>query len=899
MASRSNNKKRPLRPTNKGLSNKRKRASSSSSSSSVTFPLTENAIESLVRGTALCTKDNNSSSGRCLGEENQQANNGKDNKITALNVNVSQDHKDITNETTKGTQQQLVLRLRIDQAAIATHSTSATGGNPESATIPMLFGEACDGKHSSKVVLLDETGNMSRRLAKEKARNKKYDWIIGVAGYTSTEATWNSKYQLHPIICFTSVVVLSTMKRRGSLSDVFPFDKLACIRARAGTIGSFLTDQAPCLTYDDLGGSSKVPIANFLSNAPVSVPMLTPPKPVNEPSSEKNSAARALFPESMDTNRKRVQDFMAFATAMKTLKETSSSSSSPPHSPLPSEPEATIDNSMFSPTKPPTVHAAELYSKTIDEFTSSQMDRQNASLGTNAGRESADRAALIVQRHKDALEMAMKETRPLTVAILRAWHRILLKDIHPEAGEIRTRTVRCGQTVFCPTSRIHGELENYCSGLSNLSKRLDMNNASHSILYAAVAMYGIVDIHPFLDGNGRLSRIVANYALKHLPFPINLFATPCQRAEYVLALEQTRHVLSISGKGDVTTDQLLQVVKFSGIFDSLTTLLMDRVAKAALECKKVWQEKSGMAAEAAEARAARRVRERAAQGTCIICFDDRPNIATLCCGKATHLNCIAEWLSGKNTCPICRSEMPSISGRVVRAARRSEVDTRTEERNIDADEVLEAAQQQILQNIRETRDLLAREYDRVAHRGRRRGSNSSDSSSFLSDPSHTSILDTTTTTTSDEEENELLLLQRSGSGGQNSSGSEQESMDSTTTTDDSEGPEDANLAPSGFEAENDYHGHGDSNRSYDANGADGTTTTTSVGVTNPEDETRELSAGSDNSANDSRGMSRSRQVLSFCAGEACRNQAAVDCANHLCGRCCVLAGEFHCPRHNS
>jgi len=44
---------------------------------------------------------------------------------------------------------------------------------------------------------------------------------------------------------------------------------------------------------------------------------------------------------------------------------------------------------------------------------------------------------------------------------------------------------------------------------------------------------------------------------------------------------------------------------------------------------------------------------------------------------------------------------------------------------------------------------------------------------------------------------------------------------------------------------------------------------------------------------------RQRQFVACCAAAACRNRPAVDCVNSLCGRCCVLIGEYHCPRHNS
>jgi len=45
--------------------------------------------------------------------------------------------------------------------------------------------------------------------------------------------------------------------------------------------------------------------------------------------------------------------------------------------------------------------------------------------------------------------------------------------------------------------------------------------------------------------------------------------------------------------------------------------------------------------------------------------------------------------------------------------------------------------------------------------------------------------------------------------------------------------------------------------------------------------------------------SRQRADLTICAASSCRNRPAVGCTNSLCGRCCVLIGNYHCPRHNS
>ena len=61
-----------------------------------------------------------------------------------------------------------------------------------------------------------------------------------------------------------------------------------------------------------------------------------------------------------------------------------------------------------------------------------------------------------------------------------------------------------------------------------------------------------------------------------------------------------------------------------------------------------------------ESRAATNFTETAAAGSCLICMDDDPNIATLCCGKAVHINRMATWLSNRLECPHCKTVLPSL-----------------------------------------------------------------------------------------------------------------------------------------------------------------------------------------------------------------------------------------------
>jgi hypothetical protein len=405
--------------------------------------------------------------------------------------------------------------------------------------------------------------------------------------------------------------------------------------------------------------------------------------------------------------------------------------------------------------------------------------------------------------------------------------------------------------------------------MESLENRLNMNNAMHVILFAAVAMYGVVDIHPFSDGNGRLSRIVASWALRRagLPFAINLFATPAQRADYVLALEKTRHFLSLTNaNGDVSRDEVLQAIKHTGVFAPLIRLLMDRVASAVLECNRVLEEKSGWAAEAAEARAARRARERAAQGTCIICLDEKPNIATLCCGKAVHLNCIAEWLSGRNSCPVCRSGLPGISGRVVRAA----------SRDFLAEEDEEYAGSRNLGNLRNARDVivsLLAPFDTTT---------TDESSANDSTNQHNS------TTTSDEEEEEEQVANntRQQEAPNINNDDTATAVDETTTTSDSED-----------NVNSDNNSRTSMQDAVDAPVDDSTTTTD--GEDNNNDMEHELRHEQEDTTTSSDVEPPAPTSNVYCDALYCRNRPAVDCINSLCGRCCVLGGQYHCPRHNS
>jgi fido (protein-threonine AMPylation protein) len=334
------------------------------------------------------------------------------------------------------------------------------------------------------------------------------------------------------------------------------------------------------------------------------------------------------------------------------------------------------------------------YIKAVKEFSESQLQLQIASLTKNAGKHDAEGASTLVQRYSSALSMALSHARDprqqhLTIGILCEWHRELGGGgLIANAGRIRDKQVKAGITTFTHKDHVREELEKLILVLGELEVRagaysssgggagggalngngnrnVNLQQAYGSAVFAAAALFGICDIHPFDDGNGRLARIVSNWALARtgFPFVINFFASLFQRTEYINAIQKTSRNIQLVCFGNVSVDVFSTIRRLIGPLKPLVDLTLDRVHKAVVECKKIIAEKSRLESEEMEASAAKKFRDTAAAGCCLICMDINPNIATLCCGKAVHISCIATWLSQKLECPHCRVSFPSMPER--------------------------------------------------------------------------------------------------------------------------------------------------------------------------------------------------------------------------------------------
>ena len=62
----------------------------------------------------------------------------------------------------------------------------------------------------------------------------------------------------------------------------------------------------------------------------------------------------------------------------------------------------------------------------------------------------------------------------------------------------------------------------------------------HPIEFSAMLHAKFVNIHPFLDGNGRVARLLMNLALLQAGYNITIIP-PVVRADYIRAIQETNH----------------------------------------------------------------------------------------------------------------------------------------------------------------------------------------------------------------------------------------------------------------------------------------------------------------------------------------------------------------------
>ncbi|MCK5149422.1 Fic family protein [Candidatus Pacearchaeota archaeon] len=140
------------------------------------------------------------------------------------------------------------------------------------------------------------------------------------------------------------------------------------------------------------------------------------------------------------------------------------------------------------------------------------------------------------EAHRDLFFEMFDYEKDLSLSAVLFWHKKLLENTKKEiAGKTRNHGVRISMSKFIPP--LHIELDTL---LHEFFKWYSSNkNKIHPVELAALVHLKFVTIHPFSDGNGRISRIMMNFVLKKYKFP--MFDIPYEKRDsYYTALERSQ-----------------------------------------------------------------------------------------------------------------------------------------------------------------------------------------------------------------------------------------------------------------------------------------------------------------------------------------------------------------------
>ncbi|KAM4577251.1 protein adenylyltransferase FICD [Odontesthes bonariensis] len=146
----------------------------------------------------------------------------------------------------------------------------------------------------------------------------------------------------------------------------------------------------------------------------------------------------------------------------------------------------------------------------------------------------------------------------ITVGDILEIHRRVLGYVDPvEGGRLRTSQVFVGHHIPPHPQDLQRHMQELIQWL-NCDEALQL----HPVEYAALAHYKLVYIHPFVDGNGRTSRLLMNLGLMQARYP-PITIRKEQRAEYYAALDTANEgdvrpfIRFIAKCTEITLDTLL------------------------------------------------------------------------------------------------------------------------------------------------------------------------------------------------------------------------------------------------------------------------------------------------------------------------------------------------------
>ena len=140
------------------------------------------------------------------------------------------------------------------------------------------------------------------------------------------------------------------------------------------------------------------------------------------------------------------------------------------------------------------------------------------------------------EAHKQIFYEMLDYKKDFSFSIILHWHKNLFQSTKPDiAGKIRKHQVTIFGSKFVPPSpiEVYPLLMDFFKWYNKNKKEL------HPVELAALVHLKFVTIHPFADGNGRVSRLIMNFVLIKFDYPMSDIKYE-GRTSYYNALERSQ-----------------------------------------------------------------------------------------------------------------------------------------------------------------------------------------------------------------------------------------------------------------------------------------------------------------------------------------------------------------------
>lgn len=142
----------------------------------------------------------------------------------------------------------------------------------------------------------------------------------------------------------------------------------------------------------------------------------------------------------------------------------------------------------------------------------------------------------------DATDWAIRHVtadQRFTAADICQWHKQWLGEMYPWAGEYRQVNISKGNFVFAMAAQVPRLMKEFERGVLKRHTPCSFDNAADVLEALAVTHCELVLIHPFRDGNGRLSRLLSTLMALQAGLPLLNFSgvKGRQREAYFAAVQ--------------------------------------------------------------------------------------------------------------------------------------------------------------------------------------------------------------------------------------------------------------------------------------------------------------------------------------------------------------------------